>query len=278
MKKNSFKNKIKTYAKKIFNILLQPEMNVLPGQLAFFLLLSLMPILNLACYVASWAGMDYLKLTSIINDVIPFGGTYLVPNVETSLSITYIVLLIWMFYLATNGCNAIIISSNEIYGLKQSNWFKRRIKAIFMTIAIVALLIFLLIISVYGVRVSAIFDYLPYGEIIYSYVKGLKGLVIFIIILFFLTLFYNFAPDRVRKRNNISIGTIFCSVSWFVLTKIYGLVAQNMNGYIALYGGLNQLALLMVWVYALSYTFTIGIALNHGEELEENEQLLENDD
>ena len=47
-----------------------------------------------------------------------------------------------MFYIATNGCNTVIVVSNQIYGINSSTWLKRRLKAIFMTIYIVFVSIF----------------------------------------------------------------------------------------------------------------------------------------
>ena len=40
---------LKNYFCKIIEIIKKPEMNILPGQLAFFILLSLVPIIQVSC-------------------------------------------------------------------------------------------------------------------------------------------------------------------------------------------------------------------------------------
>ena len=42
-----------------------------------------------------------------------------------------------------------------------------------------------------------------------------------------------------------------------------------MSSYEILYGGLANVALLMIWLYFISYIFVIGLALNYGDEIEE---------
>ncbi|HQC83592.1 MAG TPA: YihY/virulence factor BrkB family protein, partial [Bacilli bacterium] len=259
MKKNKralIKLKLKKYFSDIFKIIMMPEMAMLPGQVAFFLLLSLVPIITLACYLAQTFGFSADVLTGMITDVIPGGGKYLIPNlVDGSLNIPTVLVLIWMFYIATNGCNTIILISNQIYGLKQSTWIARRIKSMFMTIAIVALLIFLLLVSVYGVRFADLFTFLPYGDKIYEFLRMMKMPVIFIILIFFLKAFYNFAPDRLSVNNHINVGSIFTAIGWLIITLIYGFAANNMNNYQIAYGDLANIAILMVWLYFISYIF-----------------------
>ena len=45
-----------------------------------------------------------------------------------------------------------------------------------------------------------------------------------------------------------------------------------MVNYELLYGGLANVALLMIWLYLVSYIFVLGLALNYGEEIEEKDK------
>ena len=260
-------SRLKKYFEKIISIIKMPEMGVLPGQLAFFILLSLVPIVTLSCYIANLFEFDYTKIITTLNQFVPGGITYLIPNIASGITLPMIILLVWMFYIASSGCNTIILIANEIYGIRQSTWVKRRIKAMFMTIMIVILVLALLLLSVYEVRFQGMISTWQHGDKILYYLNYLEIPITFLIILLFLRLFYNFAPDRMRKTSHINIGTIFTALGWTGVTIIYGIIAKNMVNYELLYGGLANVALLMIWLYFVSYIFVLGLALNYGEEI-----------
>ena len=47
------------------------------------------------------------------------------------------------FFLASNGADAIILASNNLYGFPNSDYVKRRIKAMFIIILMILLFIFI---------------------------------------------------------------------------------------------------------------------------------------
>jgi membrane protein len=245
-------------------------MGILPGQLAFFILLSLVPIVTLASYIA---GLFEIKVDSVLDMLgfIPGAVELLVPNFKGGLGLGFIIIFIWMFYIATNGCNTIILISNQIYGINQSTWLKRRIKAIFMTLMIVLLIIFMLIFPVFSQNLLEMLKEIPgYGLLINIYSIAYPIFSILVIYVF-LRVFYNFAPDRVRDKTNIGTGAFVTSIGWYLITLFYSYTSHNMVTYNLLYSSLSNLALLMIWLYFISYMFVLGLALNYGEELHEKE-------
>ena len=273
MKKNNptTTNPFKRYVNKIISIIKMPEMGVLPGQLAFYMLLSLVPLITVACYVAYLFEFDYTKIVTMLDQFVPGGVNYIVPTFSVgSFSIPMLILYIWMMYIASNGCNTVILISNDIYGIRQSGWFRRRIKALFMTFMIVVFVIGLLLLSAYQGKFEGYISALQHGSTIIGYLKVLELPFMFILLSLFLRAFYNFAPDRMRNNTHINVGTLFTSVLWIVITEIYKILATHMANYEIIYGGLANVALLMVWLYFVSFVFVIGLALNYGDEIEEN--------
>ena len=268
--KNNSERKINKYFHQIIEIIKQPEIGVLPGQLAFYFLLSLVPLITIACYAANLFELDYSKIIHSLDVFIPGGFADVIPNItSTPVSITMIVLMVWMLYIASNGCNTIIIISNNIYGIRQSTWVKRRIKAVFMTVMIIVFAIGLLVLSIYIVKTKTILAGYQNGAELIKYLKWIEYPLMFILLFLFLRLFYNFAPDRMRKTNHITIGTLFTSIGWTIITVIYGIIARHMYNYEIVFGGLANVALLMIWLYFISFIFVIGLALNYGEEKDE---------
>lgn len=258
------------YFHKIIEIIKKPEMGVLPGQLAFFILLSLVPILTFVGYGAGLFNINMDSFINFLDDVIPGGAANIVPYlVGNTMDIKLIILTIWMIYIASNGFNSVILISNQIYGLNQSNWLKRRIKAVFMTIGAVIMLLGILIIPVFGSKILSIISSYDIYEKIKMVYNVLKGPIIFLVVFLFVRILYQVSPDRVRKHTHLFTGSLFTTIGWIFVTWLYSILANNMNTYNLFYGALASVAFLMIWLYFISFIFVIGMSLNYGREVEE---------
>ena len=187
------KDGIRRYIMKIIDILKKPEMAILPGQLAFFMLLSAVPIITLCGYGVSLFNVNTDSITKIIYDVVPGGADLLQPlfnglRIDTML----IIVLIWMFYIASNGFNSVILASNEIYGIKHSNWVKRRIKAILMTFATVIVFILLLLIPVFGNKILTLLHLNDFNTEFLKIYSIIKGPLIWLVLFVFIRTIYEF--------------------------------------------------------------------------------------
>lgn len=264
------KDNLIQYFKKIIEIIKKPEMGVLPGQLAFFILLSLVPILTFVGYGAGLFNINMDTLINFLDDVIPGGAANIVPfMVGNTMDIKLVLLTIWMIYIASNGFNSVILISNQIYGLNQSNWLKRRIKAVFMTIGAVIMLLAILIIPVFGSKILSVISSYGFYEKVKTIYSVLKGPLIFIVVFLFVRILYQVSPDRVRKHTHLFTGSLFTTVGWIIVTWLYSILANNMSAYNIFYGALASVAFLMIWLYFISLIFVIGMSLNYGREIEE---------
>ena len=88
----------------------------------------------------------------------------------------------------------------------------------------------------------------------------------------FLRGIYEIAPDRVRRNSHINTGAIFTTVGWVILTWFYSQISTNMTTYNIFYGALSNIAILMLWLYFMSFVFVIGLVLNYGEEMEQEKE------
>lgn len=265
---NKVKRNIKEFIHNIFTVLRKPEMIILPGSLSFFFVLAVMPTLSLICYGASSLNLsvDYIynflatSFSKEIADIIL--GVQLTNN-----GIGFIITIIVGLYVASNGADSIIMNSNTIYGIKNKGWFKRRFKALLMTFIIIILLLFILIVPLFGETIISLIKEVNLNTNItnkiidiFNLIKGpIEWLIIFIII----KIIYVIAPDKRVKSRYVNYGAIFTTVLWIIGTKIYSLYVMNYANYANLYGGIANVVVLMVWVYYLSYIFTIGMCLNY---------------
>ena len=264
---------VKKFFKRVWEILGQSEIAILPGQLAFFVILSLVPIITLIGYGASFFGISIDTIINILKDNFSSGvAEMMIPIISGEvIDLKLVIMFILMFYIASNGADSIIIISNEIYNVKQSSWIKRRLKAIFLTIAIVILILFLLLVPAFGTKIIDAVDYFNIKSTLVNILEIMQGPISWVIIFIFIKVIYTISPDKALPSSRLNIGTAFTTVGWVIATEFYSYYVDHFAHYDIFYAGLSNIAVLMLWIYLLSYIFVIGISLNSKVELEELE-------
>lgn len=270
------KKKAKDFYDNFINALMLPEMLILPGQLAFFFIMSIVPILTLISYGASCLNLSIDFINDFISKMFsPDVANLIIPSVNNpTLTFGFIITLVIGFIMASNGSASIIVTSNTIYGIKDRGFLRRRIKAIIMTIFMVLLFIFILIVPLFG---NKIIDALNYVNIKDIYINNFKfiisllnGPISWIIIFIFIKIIYTMAPDIDISSSQTNYGALFTTIGWIISTSIYSIYINNYAMYSVLYGGLANIIILMLWLYLLAFIFTIGLALNYKKNMEKN--------
>jgi len=268
------KSKISHFFENFWEVINRPEMAILPGQLAFFFVLSVVPIITLIAYGASFLNLSFEFVTEFLSEIFSTEiANMIVPvSVDINISIQVVISLIIAFFIASNGAASMIVTSNSIYGIKNSNFVKRRIKSLVMTSIMVLLFIFILIVPLFGNKIINLLQYAEFDtktvdSVLFAF-KVLQGPVSWFVMLIFIKLLFTMAPDRKIDSTRVNYGAIFTTVFWVITTSIYSYYIANFARYDVFYGGLANIAILMLWVYFLAYMFVIGMALNHKEEVE----------
>jgi membrane protein len=267
------KKKVKEFVKNFFDVMGQPEMLILPGQLAFFFILSVVPIFTLISYGATYLNLSIDFIIEFISR--EFGSdiaNLIIPAVtDTSLSKGFFITLFIGYIIASNGASSMIVTSNTIYGIKDKGFLHRRIKSFIMTLFIVILFLFILIVPLFGDKIVSILYYINLDPSITTNIEFiisiLKGPISWIIIFFFIKVLYAMAPDTNLPSNKTTYGALFTSFGWIISTTIYSYYINHYAHYSVFYGGLANLIILMLWVYLLANIFTIGMALNYRKDI-----------
>ena len=115
---------LKGYVKRIYNLITRPEMKILPGQLAYFIVLAIFPLLTLFGYISSkflfilkpfMSALNKFVPTNVMQIILPFiEKSHITGNVAFSMIVGFI--------LVSNGTHSIIITSNELYGIKSNDY------------------------------------------------------------------------------------------------------------------------------------------------------------
>ena len=138
------KIKIKEFFQRIRKVLKRPDMILLPGQLAFFLVLAIIPTMTLLTYGASVLNLSMDFMYDFLEKAFSTDIANLMLSASTgeNVGIKLTIVIIVCYYLASNGAASVIITSNTIYDVKNDGWLQRRFKAVVMSIIFVFFLPF----------------------------------------------------------------------------------------------------------------------------------------
>ena len=260
-------NRIKRVIKSFFDILRKPEMQILPGQIAFYFLMSFIPILALFSLILGLV-TENLDLISIINQNVPdVLGNILINFIEGAKNGgSFLILFVCYMLVGSNGPSSIIIASNTLYGVKNSNQIKLKIKSFLMLLIIVLLLLFMLFVPIGGdVLIKYILKLIGNPEFLYKLKPLYSLLKIFFSFLFIfisIKVLFTMAPDIKIKSKKTTLGALFTTVSWIIATEGFAFYITKIADYNKLYGNFASILILLMWVYLLAYLFVIGMAMN----------------
>lgn len=256
-------------AKSVFKVTKLPEMKILPGQLAFFLLLSVIPLVALLGALLPILGVTGNVLEEAFVNIIP---DYVIDFFKSSTTLTmssrlnYFIFFISAFILASNGTSSLIIASNSIYHIKGAGFIERRVKSIVMMIILIVLLLFVFLVPALGDFIAhicrTIFDNNSLVDTIYGIYRILQIPISLFLIFFNIKLLYTLAPDTAIQSKDTTFGAMFTAIGWFLASKVYSYYIVHFSHYNLFYGGLSNLLILLLWFYLLAYILVLGMALN----------------
>ena len=278
------KQKIKGYFKKLFKILAKPEMAILPSNIAFNLILAIIPILTIIVLIASAFDVSIDLVTKLIQSMMPEQVSGIIIDVisgkgfDTNIGISNIL----AFFLASNGTYAVITASDTLYKIDNKDKIKKRISALVILTIIIMLLLFLAIVPIFGENIITLMHkakilevYIDEITIIFNIIKW--PLTLFIIY-FNIKLIYTIAPSKNIKSKETTYGAMFTTIMWVIATAVFKFYLSYFARYDILYGNLSSIIIMLVWFYFISFIFVLGMAINASnreeqEFLEETKKL-----
>ena len=242
----------------------RPEMTILPGQIAFFIILSLVPLITLIGYGASFLNLSIESIMELLEtNLNPGVANMIEPMISGNINTSLLVMFVVMFYIASNGPASIVVASNTIYNIPQKSWIKRRIKALALTFLLVILYLFVLLLPVFGYHFISAIDPFNLRPFLINTLHVLQVPISWLIIFIFIKIIYTVSPDQPILSKYMNLGAAFTTTGWVITSALYGYYVRNIAQHDVFYGGLSNLAILMLWIYFLSIIFVIGMSINY---------------
>lgn len=278
------RDKFKDFVYEIYKAITRREMAILPGNLAFFLVLALIPTFTLLVYIASLFSISIDMVVSLINKVLPTEAADVVVGIISGKgfdsSVTVFVIL--AIVVANNGTYALVRASNSLYKCESDNELKNYIKSFIILIVIMLLFLFLLVVPIFGNNILELIKYLGGSNkaiLNTIFVFNIcKWPLTFLIIYFNVKLLYTMSVSKKISSSSTTIGALLTTFLWIIATYIFTYYLGHFARYDMLYGNLSSIIILMMWIYMLCYIFVLGIAINSTRYNNMEEDLKRNDE
>ena len=168
-------------------------------------------------------------------------------------------------FLSTNGMMELAQTFNKIYKtIEKRGYWQTRLIATFLTV-ILALVLFiailLLTVGNYGLKYMVREGLMAENFEFYS-IFVMKFVVLFVLILFVVSMIYYFAPALHNRWKFISIGSVCASSLALLVSYLFSSYITNFGTYNKLYGSIGAMIALMVWIYLISVILLIGYEIN----------------
>jgi len=267
--------KLKRQIKQIIKIVRKPVMSILPGQLAFSFVLTIIPVIALIAIIATTFSISLDTITDMIKNNLPNAvSDLLLPLINgRGFDLSILIYLITAMWLASTGAYSIITASDVIYNTRRKNEIEKRIKSIILTFFIISLILFMIVIPAFGDFIAQfiaslkIFNAISKEILIVYYV--LKYPLSFVFIYILIKIIYTIAPTKDIPSKSVTRGSLFTTILWMIATQIYSFWVSNVAHYDIFYGSISNIIILLMWVYILAYIFVIGMILNSGMDDED---------
>jgi membrane protein len=233
----------------------------------FTFLLSLLGIFNaddlVNTMVNKLSGVVPESATAFIKDQL-LGITQ--SQAESAFTFGAIVSIALALWGVSGAFRSVMEAMNVMYEVEEDRPFwKVYGLSIFMSLAVVVLLLGSLVLVVFGEPIGvAIADLVGLGSVFATIWSIVQWPVVACVVLFAFALIYYFAPAAEQRFRWISPGSIIAFVFWLIFSLLFSLYASTFGGssYNETYGSLAGVIVLMLYVYYSALIMLVGAEMN----------------
>jgi membrane protein len=236
------------------------------AELAFWFLLGFFPMLLFVTSMVSMIGSapgSQGTLMKYVGEILPSTATSLVRQVlgQTTGSGRAWFSLLLALWSSTSATSGLIDTLDAIYGVKESRpWWKSRLIAVALAIAMGVLLTSALIIVVYG---PVILHKIAPGSATFNVWKIAQWPAAAVLLILALLCLYRFAPNiQGQQWKWLLPGSIVAAGIWMAVSVLFKLYIRHFSDFGLLYGSLGTLIILMFWFYLSGIAILVGGEIN----------------
>lgn len=242
----------------------------LAAQLAYYMLLALVPAIVFLLALTSFLPPDSLK--QALESARAFAPGDMLTLIEDQLQNIAAGqnggLLTFGFLMALWSSSAAVVSIsdalNRAYDIEEGRpWWKVRLSAILLTLALAALILLAFGLVLLGPTVAEwIATHTGLGAAFEWTWKILQWPLVFLLVIVAVAVLNYWGPDAQQDWAWVTPGAVLATVLWIVASLAFKLYVTNFADYNATYGSLGGVIILMLWFYISSLAVLAGAEMN----------------
>jgi membrane protein len=253
---------------KIIQKITNDHVGAYAAQSAFFMVLSLVPILLLLMLLVRFTPVTQIDIMNAVNEVFPKSiRTTIISIVNevynqsgTTISITVLV----AFWSAGRGVLAMSTGLNTIKGLQETrNYIWLRLRSAFYTVLFLVAIILTLVLLGFGNSISILVnEHIPVIQYVIDFVIEIRTITTICFLIVVSVVLYEFLPNKRGKLKNQLPGAIFTAFGWTLASFLISIYMDIFKGFSNMYGSLATIVLIMLWLYFCMYIMLLGGEIN----------------
>lgn len=237
------------------------------ASIAFFLFLSLVPMLVFVCSLMPYTPLNRELLSNMVTDITP---DVMDPVVERLIEEVYYksagvvsVSILATLWSAGKGVLALMRGLNSINEVdEERNYFSVRIIASFYTLLMLVVMILSLFVMVFGNRlVNLTLSRVPQLQGVASFLMNFRFVLIWAVLTLFFAMIYTYIPNVGLQFREQITGAMFTAIGWSIFSWGFSVYVDR-DGAFGVYGSLSIIVISMIWLYCCMYIIMVGAYLN----------------
>ena len=263
--------RLKDIYQKILNMtadVTEDHVGAYAAQSAYFFMLCMIPIILLLITMVQYTPVTKADVMTAVIQVFPTSVDSMITSIVNQvynqssgiIPITVVVAL-WS---AGKGVLAMTSGLNCVYKCNETrNYIFLRIRATIYTVMFILVIIFLLVLSVFGNTLNIfIAAHVPILKNLADRLIAMRTIITPIVLMVFCLLIYKFLPNRKDKLRKQLPGAVFAAIGWMIVSWIFSVYVDIFKGFSDMYGSLTTIVLIMLWMYFCMYCILLGGELN----------------
>jgi membrane protein len=165
---------------------------------------------------------------------------------------------------SSSAVTAIITALNRAYDIDEWRpWWKRRLLAVALTIALALFVVVAFVFVVGGGDLAAwVADRLGFSEWLARVWTIVQWMLAIALVVAAVDLVYYVAPNADTPFVWVTPGALLATVLWLLTSLGFKVYVQNFSNYTAVHGTIGAIIVLMLWFYLSGFALLVGAELN----------------
>lgn len=235
------------------------------ASVAFYMFLSVFPMAALAASLMPCVGISETAMLHLMDGIVPSEAALLfrtiLSNVYRNVFPALPVSLLLLLWSSAQAFSELLKGMAAMTGDRASSYFKRRLRAILLTIAMLMTLPLSLAVLIFGVRIAVLVQQIyPQASGLLQLILRLRYLVMAVFLWLLFVFVYKSIPNQRFSFHDVGMSAALASLIWIFFSILFSLYAARVLD-LTLYGSLTTLVLTMLWMYYCQHILLIGAGI-----------------